>query len=243
MSTQRKATPALAPVDQSEESQVVQFLKNQPDFFERHADLLAHLSLPHHTDGPAVSLVERQAAIMRKRNDKLDRKLRELVVVARNNQELSDKTHKLTLQLMAADSITEVLNAVETALRQDFGSERAAMVLFIAEHASPELQSNNFMRRVSLEDESLKPFRTFMEGAKPRCGQIRDAQKEFLFGPNNIEIGSAALLPIGTRSELGMLAIGNRSAHHFHPAMSTDFLLRLSQSVSAALARFRDQLN
>ncbi|NNF17042.1 MAG: DUF484 family protein [Gammaproteobacteria bacterium] len=242
MSTQRKAKSALGTIDQFEESQVVDFLKNQPDFFERHADLLAHLSLPHNT-GAAVSLVERQASIMRNRNEKLDKKLRELVQVARTNQDLSDKTHKLSLKLMAADSVVAALQAIEEALRRDFGSERAAMVLFIADHVSPELQSNNFMRRVAPDHAALKPFATFMEGAKPRCGQIRDAQKDFLFGPENTEVGSAALLPVGARSEIGMLAIGNQDAHHFHPAMSTDFLLRLSQSVSAALARFQHQFH
>ncbi|MFK8030177.1 MAG: DUF484 family protein [Gammaproteobacteria bacterium] len=241
MSIQRK--PAAAPAELISDSQVANYLKDQPEFFERHTDLLAHLSLPHDTGGTAVSLVERQAAIMRERNDKLERKLRELIKVARTNQELSDKTHTLSVELMRTDTIHQALQVIEASLREDFGSERAALVLFMNNDASPDIVSNNFMRRIAHNDPSLNAFSTFLDGAKPRCGQIRDAQREFLFGPDNIEVGSAALLPLGTKPCLGMLAIGNQNAQHFHPAMSTDFLVRLSQSVTAALHRFKHQLS
>jgi uncharacterized protein YigA (DUF484 family) len=242
MSIQPKPASAVTSLELSDDAQVVRYLKNQPDFFERHSDLLAHLILPHDTGGSAVSLVERQTAIMRNRNDKLDKKLRELIKVARTNQDLSDKTHNLTLNLMRAETVHQALQVIEASLREDFGSERAALVLFMNPESSPEIVSNNFMRRIGHDDPILKAFSTFLDGAKPRCGQIRDAQREFLFGPDNTEVGSAALLPLKHSTNIGMLAIGNHSAHHFHPAMSTDFLVRLSQSVTAALQRFRDQL-
>ncbi|MEM7083088.1 MAG: DUF484 family protein [Pseudomonadota bacterium] len=241
MSIPRKAS-AVTTSDLLDDDQVIDYLKAQPDFFERHSDLLAHLALPHDTGGSAVSLVERQATIMRERNEKLDKKLRELINVARTNQALSDKTHHLTISLMNADTIVDVLQFVEASLREDFGSERAALVLFMQPEASPDLQSNNFMRRISPDDPALSAFGTFLDGGKPRCGQIRDAQREFLFGPDNSEVGSAALLPLAHQPSLGMLAIGNHNAQHFHPAMSTDFLVRLAQSVTAALQRFRHQL-
>lgn len=242
MSIQPKPASAVTSLELSDDAQVVRYLKDRPDFFERHSELLADLILPHDTGGSAVSLVERQTAIMRGRNDKLDKKLRELIKVARTNQDLSDKTHNLTVNLMRADTVHQALQVIEAALREDFGSERASLVLFMNSESSPDIVSNNFMRRISHDDPVLKMFSTFLEGAKPRCGQIRDAQREFLFGPDNTEVGSAALLPLKQNTTIGMLAIGNRNAHHFHPAMSTDFLLRLSQSVTAALQRFRDQL-
>lgn len=242
MSIQPKAASAVTSLELSDDAQVVHYLKSHPDFFQRHSDLLAHLMLPHDTGGSAVSLVERQTAIMRNRNDKLDRKLRELIRVARTNQELSDKTHSLTVNLMGADTVHQTLQIIEASLREDFGSERATLVLFMNPQVSPEIVSNNFMRRIAHDDPQLKAFSTFLEGGKPRCGQIRDAQREFLFGPDNTEVGSAALLPLRKNTSIGMLAIGNHDANHFHPAMSTDFLVRLSQSVTAALQRFRHQL-
>lgn len=244
MSIQPSSAQPIADSESLDETQVADYLKNHPDFFDRHGEVLADINLPHNTGGSAVSLVERQATIMRERNEKLNKKLRDLVHVARNNQELSDKTHKLSLSLMQAQSLSEVVNTIEATLREDFGSERAVLVLFVDKEKSPDLVSSNFIRRVSSKDEALQPFVTFLENAKPRCGQIRDAQREFLFGPDNSEIGSAALLPIiaDSSSKFGMLAIGNQDAQHFHPAMSTDFLVRLAQTITAAVVRFRDQL-
>ncbi|MGB5347565.1 MAG: DUF484 family protein, partial [Woeseia sp.] len=126
MSTQRKTSPGLRTIEPAEEAQVASYLKNQPDFFERHTELLAHLTLPHHDSGAAVSLVERQTAIMRERNKKLESKLRSLVKVARTNQDLSDKIHRLSVKLMGTTSIGDLLKVVEGTLRQDFGSERTA---------------------------------------------------------------------------------------------------------------------
>ena len=65
---------------------------------------------------------------------------------------------------------------------------------------------------------------------------MRDAQRDFLFGTDNFEIGSIVLIPLGDRSELGFLAIGSRNADHFHPGVSIDFLARLGQLVASALA-------
>jgi len=244
MSIQPTTAQSICEPESLDEAHVADYLKQHPDFFDRHSDLLADVILPHNTGGSAVSLVERQASIMRERNEKLDKKLRDLVHVARRNQELSDKTHRLSLSLMRAPTLQKVLETIESALRTDFGSERAVLVLFAADGKSPEVVSSNFIRRVSSTDTALKPFATFLENAKPRCGQIRDAQREFLFGPDNSEIGSAALLPIlvDDESRFGMLAIGNQDAQHFHPAMSTDFLVRLAETITAAVQRFRDQI-
>jgi hypothetical protein len=41
---------------------------------------------------------------------------------------------------------------------------------------------------------------------------VRDAQRDFLFGAGNVEIGSVALVPLGENSELGFLAVGTKFA-------------------------------
>ena len=74
---------------------VVQYLQNSPDFFERHATLLAKLRLPHtRSSGQTVSLIERQVDVLRERNTGLERKLKDLVEVARLNEQLTEKIHR-----------------------------------------------------------------------------------------------------------------------------------------------------
>ncbi len=75
-----------------------EYLQNYPDFFERNSPLLAKLRLPHLRDvGATVSLVERQVEVLRERNQTLERKLKELVEVARANDALADRTRTVAV--------------------------------------------------------------------------------------------------------------------------------------------------
>lgn len=237
MSTQRQRQPHAETADAVTDDVVVEHLARHPDFFERHPKLLAGLKLPHRTGGAAVSLVERQVAILRQRNTKLERKLRELVSVARSNEALSAKIHTLSLALMDARTLRGVLERLHESLREEFDADRATLVLFDDEADYSSVTSLPFVRAIGRGDAAVKAFETFLNGARPRCGQMRDAQREFLFGIDNVAVGSAALVPLGERSKLGLLAIGSQDAAHFHPAMSTDFLARLGDVVGVAVSR------
>lgn len=234
MSTQRKAEF----VDEGlSESAVHDFLQENPDFFERHGTLLNSLTLPHVTGG-TVSLVERQVSMLRQKDLKLGRKLKELLDVARSNDSLTSKLHQLTLRLLAAGDLEATLSAVETALRAGFNADQSILVLFGDPDSFKDLQLGRFFKPVEREDETLKPFETFLQGNGPRCGQVRDSQRNFLFGKETDEVGSAALVPLGKNSEIGFLAIGSVDAHRFHPGMSIDFLGRLGELVAEALKRY-----
>lgn len=225
-----------APVDQGEESVIASYLDAHPDFFERHGTLLAKLKLPHSTGGPAVSLIERQVSVLRQRNETLDNRLRDLVEVARGNDELADKIHALAVQLMGARDRREVVESVEKQLRVDFKADRSVLVL-LDEPADGLRETGRFLRVAAREEEALGPFRAFLDGDSVRCGPVRDAQRDYLFGSDDCEIGSVALIPLGKKSERGFLVIGSRSADHFNPGVSIDFLSRLGELVAAALAR------
>ena len=94
MSTQRKTEFT----DESlSEDAIHDYLADNPDFFVRHADLLSALKLPH-SSGAAVSLVERQVSVLRQKDLKHERELKELLEVAHANDALSAKIHCLTLR-------------------------------------------------------------------------------------------------------------------------------------------------
>ncbi len=234
MSTQRKASfvdPTLS------EDVVHDFLAQNPDFFERHAELLGTLRLPHGSSG-AVSLIERQVSVLRQKDMTHERKLRDLLNVARANDSLAAKIHALTLHLLAAETLDATLHTLEESLRASFDADQSILVLF----GDPEMFSNinvgRFFMAIAREDESLQTFDTFLNGNGPRCGQVRDIQRDFLFGPDTDEIGSAALVPLGPNAEYGFIAIGSADADRFHPGMSIDFLSRLGELITGALKRF-----
>ncbi len=218
---------------------VVHYLQTYPDFFERHAALLARLRLPHvRNSGQTVSLVERQVDVLRERNQGLERKLKELIDVARANELLTEKIHHFARRLICARTLAETVAAIEASMREDFEVMHTVLVLFKPEALELKPLEGPFLRLVRRETADLKMFETFLSAAKPRCGQVRDAQRDYLFGSGNVEIGSVALAPIGPNASIGFLAIGSSDSDRFDPTMSTDFLARVGDHLREALERF-----
>jgi uncharacterized protein len=218
------------------EDAVADYLQQNPEFFERHAPLLAKLKLPHGRGTATVSLVERQVLVLREKNDKLEARLRELIEVARDNDALASKIHRLSCRLLQAGTAAALVDALEESLREDFGASE--WILLLAPGANSEFAkiSSRHLRIVDAMAHELKMFETLFESGRPRCGQIRDSQRDYLFGPDTIEIASAALVPLGPNASAGLLAIGSPDTERFHPTMSTEFLARIGNLVSEALA-------
>ena len=105
-----------------------------------------------------------------------------------------------------------------------------------SELAGENGSAGRILRLINRNDPALTPFKTFLQSGVARCGRIRDAQRDFLFGTGNVEIGSAALVPLGPKAETGFLAIGNHDADYFHPGKSMDFLARLGDLVGCAIS-------
>ena len=78
----------------------------------------------------AISLVERQVSVLRQRSNKLEDSLRELVEVARGNDELGAKIHVLALALLGTKSRNEVVTVLEEQLRTGFNADQSVLVLF-----------------------------------------------------------------------------------------------------------------
>ncbi len=222
------------PIENSDQT-IAEYLQANPDFFERNAGLLVDLQLPHSTGGAAISLVERQVSVLRARNEQIETKLRDFMQVAQSNDEIANKIHELAILLMRSNDRTAVLTTLEEQLRTTFNADRPVLVLF--DEDKTDNNDGPFVRQVSRKHPSTGPFKTFLQASQARCGTVRDAQRAFLFGAEDVEVGSVALIPLGENAEIGFLAIGCRDPDHFHPGKSIDFLTRIGELVAAALAR------
>ncbi|WP_035516710.1 DUF484 family protein, partial [Pseudohaliea rubra] len=112
-----------------DESQLRDYLLDNPDFFQRHPDLLRTLHIPHGS-GDAVSLVERQVSVLRERNVDLRHRLKELTDAARENETLYVGTRALVLSLLEAASVTELLTRFEQGMSEHFDTAHAALVIY-----------------------------------------------------------------------------------------------------------------
>ena len=227
---------------ESDETQVAAFLAQHPDFFDRHGTLLASIRLPHlRGDGTTVSLVERQLEVLRDRTREFESRLQSLVDNGRANDALADKIHRLARRLIRARDSALRLGAIEASLREDFGAREFMIVLTRPDAALASVEAR-CLRIVAGDEPGLKSFESLFSSGKPRCGRIRDSQREFLFPSADIAIGSVALVPLGVNGALGLLAIASPDADHFNPTMSTDFLARIGELVSTALDGTPDRI-
>lgn len=224
---------AVAEADFSE-AEVADFLTRHPDFFERHLPLLRRMQIPHQSSGSTISLVERQVSVLRQRNDELEKQLAELFDVAKANNALVDNIHKLAIAFVEMPGVEARLEALETSLREDFGAERAVLVLFRGQLSS-SIARPGFVKTIDRDDESLKLFATFLRSARARVGPLRDKQKELLFDRESDTIASAAMVPIGAGAKYGFLTVGSKDPNQFHSGQRVDFLGRLGELVALAL--------
>ena len=227
MSTQQDRKPTPEPVD---EQSVANYLRDHPDFFQRHTSLLALLNVPHEC-GPAVSLVQHQVSVLRDQIRDLKRKIKDLVEFGRENDRLNERMLQFTLALMEAGSTDEVLKVVEEQLFDRFKADAVSLRLF---NACDEVRATHPDIPLDRADPRLNAFENFFKTKRPLCGRLRQDQLELLFGTRAETIGSAVLIALDHQ---GLLAIGSHDQDHFHPGMGTVFLTRMGAIVSGALRR------
>lgn len=209
-----------------EEKEVADYLVAHPGFFERHLELLRDLRIPHPSSGQAISLLERQVMTLRDQVKRYRSQFDDLIQVARENDRLSRQLHELTLALIEAHSLEEVLNTLQDELRSQFQADAVELRLF----STADLE-----RAVNQGEPGPALFRDFMSKGRPTCGVLQQEQLAYLFGSQAAETGSVALVPITGERTMGILAIGSRDADRFHPGKGTDFLRRLGEVVSRTL--------
>ncbi len=226
---------------QTDEERIERYLSLNPDFFERHQPLLARMRLPHMRTGSTVSLVERQVEVLREQKADSDKRLAEFVSVARANDQLADKIHRFTRRLLRAPTALAALEQLEASLREDFDAFHSVLLLKAELPSLASSQAEPFLRKLPADDANMKSFDALLATGKPRCGQVRDSQRDFLFGPEAASIGSVALVPLndakGEPGAIGLLALGSAERERFHPGMSTEFLKRMGELITDALSR------
>jgi uncharacterized protein YigA (DUF484 family) len=213
------------------EDAIEQYLSRHPDFFERHAALLEELRLPH-PRGQAVSLVERQVEVLRTRNRQLERKLIDLVQVARDNEALSSRLHRLALGLLEAEGLKDVIATTKDLLRVEFPSTHVVLKLFKSPRTA--LQANTHL--VAADDPAAGLFDGLFKVKRPVCGLLADERSLCLFGDEATDVVSAVLIPLVEGKRLGVLGLGSPDRDRFHAGMGTLFLGYLGELVSRAIA-------
>lgn len=211
--------------------QVAEFLRQNPGFFESHADILVNLQVPHPHGGRAVSISERQLLAVREKSRLVEDKLRELIQFGEENDALSDKVHRLACRLIDAPSLDATLDTLYLDLLDHFAVPHVAVRLWNVAEENPET------REFAAVGAELRQFVEQMTA--PYCGQHAVYESQAWFGEAAPHVKSFAMVRLASdHRAFGVVALASEDPRRFYPEMGTLYLARIGELVSHALWRF-----
>jgi len=215
--------------DEPSAEAVARYLQAHPEFFVEHEALLDQLKLPHRS-GAAVSLVARQVSLFREQRDEFKRQLTDLIETARENDRFFEKSKRLLMNLLEAQSLDDVVIVLQDSFRNDFRVEFCSLVLF----GEPERFPASSLHLIP-EELAREQLGTLLETQRAICGRFQAEQLALLFPTHHAKIGSAAVIPLRYGDVLGMLSIGSDDMDYFDSSMGSLFLSYISESLSRLL--------
>lgn len=109
------------------EREVADYLLANPQFFDRHAELLAAVRLSNPHGKSAVSLQQRQMELLREKYKQLERRLAELLRYGHENDSIAAKFQRWTLRVMAERDPHALPDTITSGLREVFDVPQAAL--------------------------------------------------------------------------------------------------------------------
>ena len=210
------------------EKSVSDYLKNNPDFFVKNPSIIAELKIPHDS-GNAISLVEKQLKILRNQNQETQKKIHELIEIARKNEELARGMHKLVLSLMNKNDPEDIFSTLYENLKKNFHADKVVVKLF----SNSNFVSSNLIEEFVGENSSEESlFKDIIKKLEPISGKMERQQLIFLFGKNVDDIASSAIIPLHGHEWGGILAIGSFDKEHFQSGMGLELLSNFGEILS-----------
>lgn len=208
---------------------VAHYLKNNPQFFEEYADLLAQIYVPHPHGGRTVSITERQIFTLRERGKQLESKLAEMIRYGEDNDAIGDKVHRLALALTAAEDFPAVMRETYRHLSEDFAVPHVVVRLWGEQAMYEGIEFASVAEPVRAQAANL---------THPYCGPAANHEVLTCFGAADAQVRSLAVVALQRdATAVGLLALGSEDAQRFYPEMGTLFLTRVGELISAALQR------
>lgn len=219
---------------QLDSSAVADFLVDNPHFFEEHSELLAKVKLTSPVVGRAVSLQERQMEVLREKIKAMELRMAELLRIAHDNDAITQKFQQWTRELLLARNDVDLPHTLINGLQTIFSVPHATLRIWgVAEAFSHTWFSADVSDDAKIFSNSL---------TAPYCGPNQDFEAaKWIDDAESVQ--SIAMLPLrteGASGAFGLLVIGSPDPQRFTSDMATDYLSKIGDTASAALACLLD---
>lgn len=213
------------------ERDVVAYLREYPDLFARHPDLLEVVELRHKA-GSAVSLIERQVDMLRAHNQRLEDRLTRLMDAARDNEKRADSVHRLARTLIRAPTLGAVIAGLARSMREDFDIQET--VVGVASTVCKRHDIDGLMV-IEADGRLARTFENFFRTRLIECGPLDAERAQILFPKAAVLPQSLALVPLEKDKSLGFMALGACDPSRFQPRQGKMFLEMTAELIAAAL--------
>ncbi|HYD33985.1 MAG TPA: DUF484 family protein [Methylophilaceae bacterium] len=217
----------------STEDSIRVYLRENPQFFERHPELLAELYLPSPHGHGTISLAERQQLAQRDKIRVLEAKLSELLHFGEQNDATSDKIHRLCLGLLATPSFDIMMQLLHHSLREDF------LIPYFGIHLWATPKNTEDADHVAFQRVEPEYHSWAQNLVTPYCGHKPELEVTEWFGENAAP-KSFAVIALKGEKVFGLLALASDDERRFYPEMGTLYLKRIGELISAALLRYTE---
>ena len=218
---------------------IIEYLRDHPDFFVEHTDILSELNIPHNTPGKlastgnVASLIEFQVAQLRHQNSSLNENLEKSEEDGSRQRKLANAIHDLSLQLMKIDDLKLLNDLLTKNLKLHYQAERFLFFIFRTPVNNEDCSSIRFLEANS---KLAFMFAELFHHNKPLCDSLQTEHIEALFGttPESGSIHSTALIPVQQSGWHGLLVLGSNKQDQYSHGFKMDLLNYLTM-ISAAL--------
>ncbi|KNZ83451.1 hypothetical protein AFL46_16875 [Providencia stuartii] len=232
-----KPEVALDSPYQIDDSQVVRYLQEQPDFFIRNASLIEQLTIPHAIQG-AISLPEAVMNRQRLKIKQLEQDICFMVEQAHENGQLFDELLHLVIEMSMAQSLSDMLNSLNRWAKK-LGLSGASVRLF----------SDCWRLSAPLDAQALVVSRRAFESIRIQrfgdkthyLGHLNGPEIQLLL-PDAMNVASVAISLFGHHGESGMVIFTSRDRDHYQQGMGTVMLEKVAQILPRLLCRWIERL-
>ncbi|MGG4625786.1 DUF484 domain-containing protein [Serratia odorifera] len=212
---------------------VMQYLRQNPDFFIRNARQVEQMRVPHPVRG-TVSLVEWHLARQRNHINRLEEEITLLMEQASANETLFGSLLHLQANLATADSLQDLLNRLQRWAR-GFGLAGANIRLF---NDSWNIGAPSDFTHLGLSRSAFEPLRIQRLGDEHHFLGSLNGPELLLLLPQAKQVGSVALSLLGANGHLGMVIFSSRDTQHYQAGMGTVMLNQLARMLPELLERW-----
>ena len=205
---------------------VSKYLMQNPNFFQQHAELLSEIKLEH-VSGGAISLIERQVAVLREKNQLLENNILQLVQIAQDNEVLQEQLHRIAQRMIEVENNNNIFAVVSDLLSNEFPVLEVSLRLTAIndEWTLPREQS---VTEGELEQPVLRSI--FLDNER-ECQFLMDEELNTFF-PGRLNVRSGVAIPLRANQNFGVLLLESTNEERFREGMGTLFLDNLADLLS-----------